>query len=126
MATLARLFGGIPITQVPDGGVEGMPLAPVDWTLLREETGAIWVVFGQAKFLVPDMPTLNRLYGGRPIFQLWDGSVDGLPLIPADGTLLREESNTQVYVVQNGHKAPAPANSTGVDIVWDGALQQIP
>ena len=45
----------------------------MDGTLLREENGAIWVVFGGARFHVPDMATLNRLYGGKPVSQLWDG-----------------------------------------------------
>jgi hypothetical protein len=125
--TLARLYGGKPIGQLWDGGPEALSTIPFDGTLLREENGAIWVIFGGARFHVPDPPTLARLYGDRPIDQLWDGGPEILGTIPADGTLLREESSTQVYVIQGGSKvAIQPPYPGTVYVVWDGALEQIP
>ena len=124
-ATLNRLFGGQPIFQLWDGALNGIPTAPIDGTLLREENGAIWVIFGGARFHVPDPATLNRLFGGQ-LFQLWNGAPSGIPLIPVDGTLLREESSTQVFLIQGGHKVPVP-NAVGlVHVLWNGALSQIP
>ena len=127
MPTLDRLYGGKPIIGVATGGVNGIPTIPVDGTLLGEENGAIWVIFGGARFPVPDPATLARLYGGKPISQLWNGGPETLPAIPVDGTYLREESGIQVYVIQQGHKVPAQPPYLGpVDILWDGALAQIP
>jgi predicted acylesterase/phospholipase RssA len=130
-ATLSRLYGSKPVLQLWDGGPSGIPNIPVDMSFLREENGGIWVVLGQAKFLAPDLPTLVRLYGGAPLFHppfpLSNGSASGNPNIPVNGTLFREESSPQVYLIQNGHKVPAPTNTTGtVYLVWNGALSQIP
>jgi hypothetical protein len=112
---------------VATGGVNGLATIPVDGTLLREENGAIWVVFGGARFHVPDPATLARLYGGKPIDQLWNGGPEILGTIPVDGTLLREETSTQVYVIQGGHKVPTqPPYPTPVGVLWTGALAQIP
>ena len=85
------------------------------------------MIFGGPKFHVPDVPTLERLYGGVPIDELWNGAPNQIPDIPVDGTFLREESSAQVYIVEGGRKSPAPAGSTGtVHVLWDGALAQIP
>jgi hypothetical protein len=127
MPTLTRLFGGKPTFQLWDGALSGIPTVPTDGTLLREDSGAISVIIGGAKFLVPDMPTLTRLFGGIPTFQLWDGALSGIPTVPTDGTLLREEGSTQIFIVQGGRKVPAPPNTVGlVHVLWKGALSQIP
>jgi hypothetical protein len=125
--TLSRLYRGKPITPVPTGGVNRIPTVPVDGTLLREENGAISVIFGGARFCISDLATLNRLYHDKRSFQLWDGALNDIPMIPVDGTLLREESSTQVFLIQGGHKLPAPPNVVGtVHVLWNGALSQIP
>jgi hypothetical protein len=127
MATLTRLFGRMPISQLWSGATASIPTRPMDGTLLREESGAIWVSYGGAKFHVPDMATLARLFVGSPISQVWDGAVAGVPPVPVDGTLLREESNPQVFVIVGGHKIPAPQTTSGtIGRLWDGALSQIP
>src|SRR5262249_41926006 len=127
MPTLNRLFGGQTILQLWNGAPDSIPTAPVDGTLLREDNGAIWVIFGGAKFHVPHMPTLNRLFGGQTIFQLWNNAPSDIPNIPVDGTLLQEESNANVFLIQGGHKVPAPTTTVGpVHVLWDGALSQIP
>jgi Common central domain of tyrosinase len=126
--TLARLYAGRPVDQVWNGALNAIGTLPVDGTLLREENGAIWVVYGGAKFHVPDPPTLARLYAGRPVDQVWNGALNAIGNIPAAGTLLREESNPQVFIVRaDGRKVPAPVPVVGpVYILWDGALAQIP
>ena len=125
--TLGRLYGGWPIYQLWDGALAAMPDAPADGTLLREENGRIWVVFGGAKFHVPDPPTLYRLYSGRPILQVWDGALDGLSRIPVDGTFLREESDPWPYQMVNGHKVrPIGIDRDAVRVLWNGALAQVP
>ena len=82
--------------------------APVDGTLLREESGAIWAIFGEARLLVPDPATLKRRFASTPVFQRWNGGPNGLPMIPKDGTLLREKSSMSNFVIQTGHKTVAP------------------
>ena len=60
--------------------------------LHEETTGKVFVIFGGAKFHVPDWPTLNRLFPGFLLRPLWGGALDKIPDRPADGTLLREEN----------------------------------
>jgi hypothetical protein len=125
--TLERLYRGVPLDELWSGASDHIPVVPVDGTLLADENSAVWVIFGGAKFQVPDLPTLNRLYPGIAAHRLWNGAPNQFTYIPVDGTLLREESSAQVYIVQGGHKSPAPAGSPGtVGIVWTGALVQIP
>jgi hypothetical protein len=126
--TLNRLKAGRTISELWNGALNGIPRFPSDGTLLREDDGTIWVIIGGARFHVPDPPTLSRLFGGQPIVQLWNGAASGISTVPiVDGTLLREESSSQVYVVKAGHKARAPQGVAGsVHVLWDGALSQIP
>jgi hypothetical protein len=126
-STLNALYGGKPIDQVWDGATADIPGVPVDGTLLREQSGAIFVVFGGAKFHVPDPSTLTALYGGKPIDQVWDGATSGMSNVPAEGTLLREVGSAQVYVIRNGKKVPVTGSVAGtVDVLWNGALSAIP
>jgi hypothetical protein len=126
-ATLNRLYSERPVLQLWDGALDALDSTPVDGTLLREENGSIWIVFGRAKFHVPDPATLNRLYLGRPILQVWDGALDALGSIPIDGTFLREESDTLPYLIVNGHKVrPTGIDADAVRVLWNGALAGIP
>jgi hypothetical protein len=132
-ATLNRLFGGVPIIDVPSGRLNAIPVVPVGGTLLREENGAIWVTVGGAKFHVPDPATLDRLFGGKGYFQLWDGAPSGIPSVPVDGTLLREE-NGAIWVTVGGAKFHVPDPTTlnrlfaGKEFfqLWDDAPIGIP
>jgi hypothetical protein len=91
------------------------------------------VIFGGAKFHVPDSDTLTRLYGGVPIFDAPDGSAGPIPGVPVDGTLLREENGT-IWVITHGQKSAIPDMATlqrrfaGVPTfqVWNHALDSIP
>jgi hypothetical protein len=102
-------------------------MIPTDRTLLREENGAIWVIYGKAKFHVPDPATLARLFPDLPTLEIWNGGLDNVTLVPVDGTTFREESHSQVVLVVRGHKVPAQPGPRGtINKLWDGALSQIP
>jgi hypothetical protein len=127
-AILNELFPNIPARPVTDGEVAEIPDTPRDGTLLREANGAIWVVYGGAKFHVPTQAIVDSLIvTGATVHQLWDGALANVPDIPRDGTLLREQSSTQIYVIASGHKTSAPVGVAGTEhILWDGALNQVP
>jgi hypothetical protein len=98
-----------------------------DGTLLRESTGRIWVVYGGARFAVPNPATIEALFPGVADHQLWNGALDGIPTVPADGTLLREQSSTVVYTTVGRSKSPDTGGRTGtVHVLWDGALSRFP
>jgi hypothetical protein len=98
----------------------------VDRTILSEENGNVWIIFGRAKFQIPDIATRNRLYPGVPVFALWTGALYLIGPIPVDNTYFREESSSIVYVVQQGRKLIAAGVGGPVHILWNGALAQIP
>src|SRR5207247_3772455 len=83
--TLSRLYDVSQLEIVWNAALDGIPTTPVDGTLLRDENGAIYVIYGRAKFHVPDPPTLTRLFPGRGWGQLWNAALDGLPTTPVDG-----------------------------------------
>src|SRR5271157_2431844 len=88
---LADGSGTVPVQLLYSNMDHGPSFGLDNGALLREANGAIWVVFGGARFHVPDMPTLNRLYRGKPVINVATGGVNGLATTPVDGTLLREE-----------------------------------
>jgi hypothetical protein len=124
--TYNRLFSRTVLRQLWDGALAAIGDAPVDGTLLRDDGGGIWVIYGGAKFGVPDVPTYDRLFSRTVLHQLWDGALDQIGTVPVDGTLLREESSTQVYRIVGGKKRATTALPRQVHILWDGALNQIP
>jgi hypothetical protein len=113
-----------PATGWPDGSV------------LREESRAeVYVIFGNAKFHVPDEATLSRLYGGWPAVRVVaDGALAAVDSVPDDGTLLREELSAPVWRMESGQKrhvtSPTVLSRVGgwerVRIVPDNALTPIP
>jgi microsomal dipeptidase-like Zn-dependent dipeptidase len=132
-ATFDLLFKWSDVRQLWDHALDHLPLVPVDGTLLREANGAVHVVYGGARFHVPDMATFNALFPGAVVHQLWDGAVDQIPQIPKDGTLLRE-ANGAVHVVYGGARFHVPDMATfnalfpGAVVyqLWDHAVDQIP
>lgn len=114
MGNFSVVFGGTDF-PVPSGWVQtfepfapGVPIpavtlppTPVDGTLLQEFFDPrVYVTYGGTKFWITDPPTLTRL--GFNFFQvklLVPGSLSKLPAMPIDGTLLREEHDPRVYLV---------------------------
>jgi len=130
--TLDRFFAGITPTPIANGGTRLIPTVPRDGTLLREESGAIWVLFGGAKFRIPDEATLSALYTDWPIQQLWNSATEPLPRVPIDATLLRE-LNGDTWVVLGGARFHIPDPPTYQRLygsrlpfqLWNGSLEQI-
>ena len=127
MPVFDLLFAGQPVRELWDDALTNIPDVPGDGSLLSEGSYAIWVVYGGAKFQVPNPSILDALYGASRGPDLWENALSGLSAIPRDGTLLREQSSLLTYIITGGHKQPAPANARGpVALLWNGALDQIP
>lgn len=106
-----------------------------DGTLIKKSSQPyVYVVYGGAKFLVPNPTAFNQLgYSWSAIRTVSDRDFQGVPLIPAQGTILREYTLPTVYRIENGHKRAVTlseylANNYGylLRYVPDGDLQQIP
>ena len=103
--------------------------------LLRlPSNGAVYVVYGGAKFHIPDPDTLGRLFGGVPIRDADAGELEHTGVVPGDGTLFHEESTGKVYVIAGGAKFHVPDPDTlnlvfpgfVLRAVWSGALDHVP
>jgi hypothetical protein len=95
----------------------------------------VYVLFGGAKFWVPDPGTLNRLYGGWARVQVVAANaLQNVPAIARNGTLLREENRPEVWLMENGKRrhitTPALLDPFGgwpaVKIVPDNAVSGFP
>src|SRR5207237_76061 len=140
--TAARL--GLDLGQVrriPNGAFDrnGIGTVPADGTLLQElDGGPVYVVYGGARFGLPDPETAAALglnlgrVGRGP-----GGSFDrgGIGFVPADGTLLQQQGDPVVYVIQRGQRRGVPsreaADMLGLDwgrIHWvpSGELNALP
>jgi hypothetical protein len=88
--------------------------------------GPVWVIYGIGRFQVPDDATLSRLFPGALVFP-YGNFLLAINTIPNEGTLLREESSPQVWIIQDRTRVLAPLHPSGtVHVLWDGALAQIP
>lgn len=96
-----------------------------DGTLLCDEQRTLWVIFGGARFQVPDAETAARLFGRAPL-HVSSSALAHLGSVPRDGTLLREEGDTQVYVLLGGTKHKVSACIDPAHVLWPGALEVIP
>ena len=106
-----------------------------DGSLVREANGpAVYVIFGGAKFWVPN-PTVLQNYGGwAAVSIVADGTLAALAAIPRDGTVLKELSGAPVYVIRSGQKCWIPNPTvlqkyggwSAVRSVPDGGLASIP
>ena len=87
------------------GGVAFTPLPaiPADFTLVREwNRPEVDVVFGGAKFQIPDPPTLITLgFDWSMVRVIPAGGLSKLLTIPIDGTLIREQHDAKVFLVDN-------------------------
>jgi len=65
----------------------------------------IYVIYGGAKFYIPEQATLERLFGRHPVMLTGpNGALAQMPLVPRDGTLLKELTNQKIYLIKNGTK----------------------
>ncbi len=80
-----------------------LPPIPADFTLVREwNRPEVYVVFGGAKFRIPDPPTLFALgFDWSMVRLIPAGGTSKLLTIPIDRTLLREQSDQRVFLVDN-------------------------
>lgn len=109
---------------------------PIDDFLAKEASGSnIYVIYAGAKFLIPDMATLYRLYGvASMVNTVPDGNLIRFGAIPKDGTILREENSVYVWLMEAGKKrhitTPRILGRYGgwdkVRVVPDYALNNIP
>lgn len=106
-----------------------------DGSVVRETSAApVFVLFGGAKFWIPNPTVLERYGGWGAVKVVPDGALAALPKVPRDGTVLREMSAAPVYVMVGGQKRWIP-NPTilqkyggwaAVRVVPDGALAGFP
>jgi hypothetical protein len=106
-----------------------------DYSLVREQNSApVYVIFGGAKFWVPDPNVLGSYGGWAKVVVVPDGSTASIPTVPRDGTILREMSSAPVYLMRTGKKchivSPEVLYKYGgwavVRPVPDAALKNIP
>jgi len=117
-----------------EAGTSNVPLH--DGSVLREYSRAeVYVIFGGAKFWVPNPQVLQDLYGGWGNVKIvLDGALAGLPVLPRSGTILREQSNPAVYLIEERTKryitSPSVLQRYGgasaVRVVPNGSLGSIP
>jgi hypothetical protein len=85
------------------GAVPFMPLPaiPADFTLVREmNRPEVYVVFGGAKFRIPDPPTLMSLgFDWSMVAVIPAGGTSKLLTTPIERTLIKEQHDPSVYVV---------------------------
>src|SRR5262249_13161403 len=87
--------------------------------------GQTYVVAGDAAFRIHDPLELAAFLGSSSIVQV--GSLAGFRAIPADGTVLRERSAQQSYVMIAGARYLVDASiTTAPTLVPDGALDTVP
>jgi hypothetical protein len=118
---------------------------PADFTLVREfshyRVGPIrrmrmWIVFGGAKFHIPDTQTLQALgFDPSQVNVIPEGGTSKLGTMPIDGTLLREQSSSEVFLAKSNQLLLVP-NQTAMErnclpsrlvrIVPDRALTALP
>jgi len=89
------LAGAFAFTQLP-------PIA-ADFTLVREwNRPEVYVVFGGAKFRIPDPPTLVGLgFDWSMVRVIPAGGTSKLLTIPIDRTLIKEQHDPRVFLVDN-------------------------
>jgi hypothetical protein len=108
-----------------------------DMSMWREASDdKTYVVVGGAKFRA-DQSYIDSLGGPKKVTKCVDGDLNNVPLIPKDGTFLREHHGSQIFEMKNGKKSlhwgfsGLGRTSRGVilrvlRIVPDGGLNQIP
>jgi endonuclease/exonuclease/phosphatase family metal-dependent hydrolase len=98
--------GELKILRAPDGVSVLDSRCLEDGALLREVSNPdVYVVYGGARFLVPDSATLDRIYGGMTsVLVVADGIVARVPRSPCDGTVIKEENPAEVWAIEDQKK----------------------
>jgi hypothetical protein len=99
---VGAVWGPPPSFAIP---ARPLPTSPVDFTLVQElfGSGEVYVVFGGAGFRIPDpATTLPSLRLTGQIKALPPGGAAKLRKHPFDGTFLREQSSSKVYLAHKG------------------------
>ena len=100
------------------------PLAPfpADFTLVRELfKPEVYVIYGGKGFWIPDPATLIGLgFSWSQVRVVPPGATAKLRQMPIDGTLLREQNNPRVYLVENQERrwVTSPAAMDGRCLAW--------
>jgi hypothetical protein len=111
-----------------------LPPSPVDFTLVTElfRRNEIYVVFGGARFRITDLAVLSSLgFSANQVRTLPPGGFAKLHKYPFDGTFLREQNSSKVYLVEKKKlrlvtKAMMPCISPrNVRVVPDKALASL-
>lgn len=114
-----------------------LPAFPADFTLVREwNRPEVYVVFGGAKFQIPDPQTLMTLgFNWSMVRVLPAGGTSKLLTVPIAGTLIKEQHDPRVFLVENTQlrwvKSPAVMDARclpwrHVRIVPDTTLATLP
>jgi hypothetical protein len=134
-------YGDLPALGLIPGNaisVTGFPLTPADGVLVRESgRPEVYVVYGGAKFWIPDPPTLFRLGFNWSQVRIIPagGSTSQLRTMPIGGTLIKEEHDPKVYLVDNGalRWVTSPTVMSNRCLPWrhvrtvpDGSLTNLP
>ena len=124
-----RIVGGA-IDHVP------LPALAADFTLVREwKSQDVYVVFGGAKFRIPDTPTLTALgFDLSMVRAIPAGGTSKLLTIPIDRTLLKEQHSQHIFVVEGQElRSVSPAVMEARCLPWrhvrvvpDGQLSNLP
>ncbi|MYV97399.1 VCBS repeat-containing protein [Streptomyces sp. SID3343] len=126
-----------PIALTSSSTPTGTTTTFTDGTLVKGAGRAeVFVVNGGAGFHIPDEDTFFRLgYTFDRVLTVPAATVDALPHIPRDGTLLREEHEANVYLVRGGIRAAFTSEDqffglgyrwASIGIVPDHSLDPIP
>ena len=103
---VGAVWGPPPSFAIP---ARPLPPTPVDFTLIQEIfSPGMYVVYGGAGFRIPDQATLTNLgFSSGQVITLPPGGTAKLHKYPFDGTFLREEHSSKVYLAEKKKLRPA-------------------
>jgi hypothetical protein len=108
---------------------------PRDGALLRERSAApVFLYAGGAPFQIPDPSWLERFGGWDAVRVVPDVTPSTLDQSPRDGTLLREWSDSRIFLIESGQRRwirrgselAAHGGLPSVRALPDGALASVP
>jgi hypothetical protein len=133
----ANGFNWSQVVETQDGSLTHIARYPANGTLIRERSSpGVYVSYGGKPFGIPSPEVFTSLgLDWSLIRQIPDGSLVNLPPTPRDGTLLREQNDPPIYVVEAGQLRHVPSAEVfqargfvweDVGLVPDGALADLP